>query len=262
MIVITLWVLGMIESTKLAEKYDRLTAFLFAYDLRVEAAPPGAPAADAQLLITTGAGGARHIELAMRGVPGGGGADIVAARVLFGGTANPLLAALPDRLALSLEQEPALQGAADLFVAEARYRRCGGATVQSRLGEVIVVMAIRRAIDRGAVGAGLLAGLAHPTLHRSLVAMHDAPARQWTLAELSALADMSRGHFITRFRTVVGQTPTAYLTGWRLALARQALLSGTSVKAVSHRVGFGSAAAFSRAFSRHFGHAPKTVQPA
>lgn len=71
---------------------------------------------------------------------------------------------------------------------------------------------------------------------------------------------MSRGHFITRFRAIVGQTPTAYLTGWRLLLGQQSLLADASVKAVAYRTGFGSAAAFSRAFSRQFGYAPKTVR--
>jgi transcriptional regulator GlxA family with amidase domain len=90
--------------------------------------------------------------------------------------------------------------------------------------------------------------------------MHDDPARAWMVSDLAALAEMSRGHFITRFRDVVGQTPTAYLTGWRLLLGQQALLADASVKAVAYRTGFGSAAAFSRAFSRQFGYPPKTVR--
>jgi AraC-like DNA-binding protein len=259
-IAITFEALGMIENTKLDRKYDRLTAFLQAYDLRVEVLAPGQPSADAQLVIITdpATGVAEGIVLSMQG--GIGETDGVAARVIFGGAVNPLLAALPERVLVSLYDEPALRAVADLFVAEARRPSCGGATVRSRLGEVIVVLAIRRAIDRGGVGPGLLAGLAHPTLHRSLVAMHDDPARPWTVASLAALAEMSRGHFITRFRDTVGQTPTAYLTAWRLTLGQQALLSEASVKTVAYRSGFGSAAAFSRAFSRQFGYAPKTAR--
>lgn len=247
----------MIESTKLREKYDRLTAFLRTYDLRTEIVPEG-HMADAQLFISTDpqTGAAYRIDLAMRGgLPPAEGA-ITAARVIFGGVTNPLIAALPERITLTVADEPALRGTADLFVDEAQQPRCGGATVQSRLGEVIVVLAIRRAIERHAVGAGLLAGLAHPTLHRPLVAMHDDPGRAWRMAELSALAEMSRGHFVARFRAVVGQSPAAYLTAWRLTLGRHALASGHSVKTTAHQTGFGSAAAFSHAFSRHFGHAP------
>jgi AraC-like DNA-binding protein len=59
--------------------------------------------------------------------------------------------------------------------------------------------------------------------------------------------------------TVVGETPGAYLTSWRLALGRRELRAGRSVKAVAARVGFGSAAAFSRAFSRKYGHPPGII---
>lgn len=253
---------GMIENSRVAQKYDRLTAFLRAYALHVVVLDRQAPAADAQLIIgydgVTGV--ARYLTLSMQGAEPSGGSPAIAARVSFGGAANPLLAALPERLSLSLEEEPALRAVVELFLAEARVPCCGGGTVQSRLGEVIVVMAIRRAIASGSVGPGLLAGLAHPTLHRSLVAMHDDPGRAWTVGELAALAEMSRGHFITRFGAIVGKTPTAYLTQWRLLLGQQALRSEASVKAVAYRTGFGSAAAFSRAFSRQFGYAPKTVR--
>ncbi len=245
----------------MTEKYDRLTAFLDAYGLRTEIVMPGEPdAAHLLIAVEAGTGAACRIELALPGAapveP-----DAVGARVAFGGTANPLLAALPAHMTIALDGEPALRAIADLFVAEARQRRCGGATVRSRLGEVLVVLAIRRAIDQGAVGAGLLAGLAHPQLHRALVAMHDDPRRAWAIDDLCTLADMSRGHFIARFRAVVGQTPAAYLAGWRLTLGRQVLRSGHSVKTAAHRTGFGSAAAFSRAFSRRFGHAPASVRP-
>jgi AraC-like DNA-binding protein len=261
-ILITHGAAGMIENTKTVQKYDRLTAFLRAYELRVAVAEAGRPVTDAQLVIALDAatGAARHLELSMQGAASLAGTESVAAQVSFGGAVNPLLAALPERLAISLDDEPALRAVAELFVAEARLPCCGGVTVQSRLGEIIVVLAIRRAIARGGVGPGLLAGLAHATLHRSLVAIHDDPGRAWTVADLAALAEMSRGHFITRFRDVVGQTPTAYLTGWRLLLGQQALLADASVKAVAYRTGFGSAAAFSRAFSPQFGYPPKTVR--
>ncbi|MEX2695599.1 helix-turn-helix transcriptional regulator [Rhizobium mongolense] len=67
---------------------------------------------------------------------------------------------------------------------------------------------------------------------------------------------MSRSHFMAMFRDVVGTTPQAYLTGWRLILARRKLARGAKVKAVARQVGFGSAAAFSRAFFRKFGDWP------
>ncbi|MEK1902090.1 MAG: helix-turn-helix transcriptional regulator [Rhizobium sp.] len=67
---------------------------------------------------------------------------------------------------------------------------------------------------------------------------------------------MSRSHFMALFRDLAGTTPQAYLTGWRLTLARRKLAKGGKVKSAARQVGFGSAAAFSRAFFRKFGDWP------
>ena len=71
---------------------------------------------------------------------------------------------------------------------------------------------------------------------------------------------MSRTHFMTTFHKVAGTTPMAYLTAWRLTLARRHLQAGDAVKSVSRRVGFGSAAAFSRAFSPAYGQPPASYR--
>ncbi|KGD89162.1 hypothetical protein JL39_23315 [Rhizobium sp. YS-1r] len=60
----------------------------------------------------------------------------------------------------------------------------------NRLCEVIVLLILRSAIDGGATGLGLLAGLSHPSLHRALVAVHDAPVRAWNSGDLAAVAGM------------------------------------------------------------------------
>lgn len=128
-------------------------------------------------------------------------------------------------------------------MAENKTARCGGFTVRSRLCEGGIVLAIRRAIAIGTVDAGLLAGLAHPKLHMSLVAMHDKPARSWNISGLSAIAGMSCAQFIEIFKKTVEKPPGAYLTHWRLALGKAKLQSGYSVKSAA-------------AFSRKFGHSP------
>ena len=242
------------------EKHDRLTAFVQAFNLKATVLRESTDEVQANLFVTVRSldEGATQIVFYVLGGPPPEGtfALVVAAKVDFGGPGNPLVGTLPEKLVYSLHETPALQGIADLFVAEVQNSRCGGYTVQNRLCEVIVVLSIRRAIDAGTINVGLLAGLAHPTLHRSLVAMHDEPARSWRTEELSHIAEMSRSNFIAQFHAVVGQTPGAYLTSWRLALGRSELLAGKSVKSVAGRVGFGSAAAFSRAYSRKYGHAP------
>jgi len=58
------------------------------------------------------------------------------------------------------------------------------------------------------------------------------------------------------FHKVVGMIPGAYLSDWRLGLAKSKLLQGHSVQAIALDVGYGSASALSRVFSSRFGMAP------
>jgi AraC-like DNA-binding protein len=248
----------MIERSALVRKHDRLTAFLKAFGL---SADPCETANQANLLIVDaeGHGPPTHLFYRPRAgarLPDGTGL-LAAARVEFGGSANPLVGALPAELCFPLADEPQLLGLSELLVAEVDNSRCGGNTIRARLCEIVVVLAIRKAIAIGTVDAGLLAGLAHDQLYPSLIAMHDDPARPWHIEDLATIAGLPRGRFIRLFAQTVGLPPGAYLNGWRLALGRAKLRSGQSVKAAAALVGFGSAAAFSRAFSRKFGHPPK-----
>ncbi|HHS9907488.1 helix-turn-helix domain-containing protein [Klebsiella quasipneumoniae] len=84
--------------------------------------------------------------------------------------------------------------------------------------------------------------------------MHAKPEQDWKVADLSTIAGLSRAHYVQVFSKTVGLTPGAFLTSWRLSLGRAKLQSGHSVKSVASMIGFGSAAAFSRAFARKVGH--------
>lgn len=251
----------MIESPISSRKHDRLTAFLRAFGLRATVTHGADADANLFVLAEEGAPGASHIVFrVLGGAPGDEAFSvIVSARVDFGGTANPLLGALPDELVFRLAEQPQLQALADALVMEVENSRCGGQTVQERLCEILVVLLVRRAIDMGRISAGLLAGLAHPTLHPCLVAIHDKPAIGWRTDMLAQLAGLSRSRFIEQFTSIVGATPVAYVTSWRLALGRAEIVAGHSVKATARRVGFGSAAAFSRAFSRAYGYPPAKI---
>lgn len=242
-----------------AHKFDRLSAFVKTFDLSVCVDPPSKPTGDATLLVLSGAGKrATRLVFAAGGATDLAAADTVLASAVveFGGPGNPLLGALPDRVEVDLRQRPELRSITEAFVAEASDARCGREAALERLSEVIVLMLLRHAIDQGATAPSLLAGLSHPTLHRALVAMHDAPARGWRIDDLADLASMSRSRFMASFRDTVGMTPGAYLTHWRLTLARRAIIRGGRVKTTAADVGFNSVAAFSRAYSRRFGHAP------
>ncbi|MEO7643434.1 MAG: cupin domain-containing protein, partial [Ramlibacter sp.] len=90
----------------------------------------------------------------------------MAAAVNFGGAGNPLMHTLPDEISLRVgDDQPALRDIARAFLGEASAPRCGGRHALQRLGELLVLMLLRAAIERGSAQPSLLAGLSHPQLH-------------------------------------------------------------------------------------------------
>ena len=67
---------------------------------------------------------------------------------------------------------------------------------------------------------------------------------------------MSRARFAQRFHDIVGMTPGAYLSDWRLGLAKSMLLRGSTVQNIATDVGYGSSSALSRVFSSRVGMSP------
>jgi AraC-type DNA-binding domain-containing proteins len=107
------------------------------------------------------------------------------------------------------------------------------------------------------VNSGLLAGLRDPVAGKAIRAMHADVAQEWSVDALARLCSVSRSAFATRFRAVVGIGPIAYLLRWRMALAKEALKSGTArVEEIAFSVGYKSASAFSTAFTRAVGCSP------
>lgn len=186
------------------------------------------------------------------------GADLVCANLRFeGGLQNPVRAALPDFICLPLARIDSGARVLELLFEEAFEQRCGRIAIINRLFEVVMIHVLRELMESRAVQAGLLSGLGHPRLRNALVAMHEAPAKDWTLDELARVAGMSRSAFATQFRDSLGTTPGQYLQGWRVGLAQQALRRGRSLKVVATEVGYGSEAALSRAFKAHSGESPR-----
>ncbi len=75
-------------------------------------------------------------------------------------------------------------------------------------------------------------------------------AEPLTVDELARIAGFEENHFIRRFRTVMGQTPYAYLRSYRLMEARRLLAAGASSAYAAHQVGYDSAASLTRALGK------------
>ncbi|MDH5821690.1 AraC family transcriptional regulator [Luteimonas sp. RD2P54] len=186
------------------------------------------------------------------------GADMVCANLSFeGGADNPIASALPPLVCLPLDGVPGTGPVLALLFEEAFEQRCGRIALIERLFEVVMIQVLRQLMESGEVRSGLLSGLSHSRLRNALVAMHEAPARQWTLEALAGVAGMSRSVFAATFRDTVGVTPGHYLQGWRVRLAQRALRRGRALKAIAAEVGYGSEAALSRAFKAQSGQAPR-----
>lgn len=90
-----------------------------------------------------------------------------------------------------------------------------------------------------------------------VAALVERPGEAWTLDRMAALAHLSRSALTDRFRRVTGRSPMQVLRDLRMWEARKRLGDlGQPVTQVAYAVGYGSVAAFSRAFSSWHGVAP------
>ncbi len=186
------------------------------------------------------------------------GADMACANLRFeGGAQNPIASTLPAFSCLPLDEIAGASQVLGLLFEEAFEQRCGRIALVNRLFEVVMIQILRQLMESGDVKGGMLAGLSHPRLRNAIVAMHEAPAKEWTLDELAGAAGMSRSVFATSFRETLGVTPGRYLQGWRVGLAQQALRRGRPLKTIATEVGYGSEAALSRAFKAQTGMPPR-----
>jgi AraC-like DNA-binding protein len=167
------------------------------------------------------------------------------------------LAGLPPMLKVHVTQEPSgqwLEHSIRFSVGETGVFSPGSGLVLAKLSELLFVETLRRYIDSLPPGqSGWLAGARDPVIGRALTLLHKEPAHQWTVSDLARKIGLSRTRLAERFRHFLGEPPMAYLTRWRLRLGAEMLLSTReSVAGIAAAVGYGSEAAFSRAFKREF----------
>ena len=104
---------------------------------------------------------------------------------------------------------------------------------------------------------GFLAALGCRQIGGALAAIHREPGTRWTLTTLAREAGMSRAGFADAFARRVGLPPIAYLTSWRMMLARGLLRrDDLAVDRIAERVGYASVPAFSRRFKTAYGIGP------
>jgi AraC-like DNA-binding protein len=134
----------------------------------------------------------------------------------------------------------------------------GSSILIALLIDLLVIRTLRTWINGHGNRLNGLFGLRDRRIGRALDAIHLKPAQAWTVESLAEIAAMSRSNFSDRFAAAVGVPPLRYVTRWRLTLAADLLRARKlKVTEVAQAAGYGSEAAFSRAFKAQFGYPPR-----
>lgn len=137
-----------------------------------------------------------------------------------------------------------------------------GQNTATRLGEALLVRCLAEfLLTFGEDRPGFARGLKDPYVARVIGAIQSDPAAQWTTARMSKSAGLSRSAFAERFRATMDMTPAQFVTAVRMARAAELLQRGkASIAQVAERTGYGSEAAFSRAFRKWSGSPPGALR--
>ena len=165
-----------------------------------------------------------------------------------------VLALLPDVVHIRADNGGgSLDDTVRLLARELAHPQIATTVVLDRLVDILLVQLLRvwLAAEPTQPEASWLGVLGDPMISEALTKLHGDPARAWTTATLAAEISVSRATLSRRFPSVVGQTPGAYLTRWRMDLAALRLRdTDDALDTIARSVGYTSVYAFSRAFSR------------
>lgn len=173
---------------------------------------------------------------------------------------NPLLDNLPPVITATARPDGEnywLDQLIRMAAIESAGNRAGGEGVLAKLSELMFIEVVRRHLDAlPPEQSGWLAGLRDPFVGKALSLLHAAAARNWTLEELAKEVGLSRSVLAERFTAIVGTPPMHYLAQWRMQIASGLLSQGVNIATVAADIGYGSEAAFSRAFKKLVGMPP------
>jgi AraC-like DNA-binding protein len=177
--------------------------------------------------------------------------------------AHPLVSRLPALVHLTsanVAGDMQMQLLLQLLHLEATRRGSGSDLVVPRLVDTLLVFIIRNWLSLQPVGEGAaswFSALRDPGIRDALALIHNHPGKAWTVASLATGAGKSRAAFARRFTELVGETPLAYVTRWRMCVAAKALRdSDRPINEVAQLVGYESVAAFCNAFKRSYDATP------
>ncbi|GLS21585.1 transcriptional regulator [Labrys miyagiensis] len=170
-----------------------------------------------------------------------------------------VLELLPPLLLLKPTEDGGwLEAILQRMVSESAFARPGQDVALSRLTEVLFVEVLRSWIKSLNSGeGGWLGAMADPHIGPALQLIHERPDQPWTLGDLGHSVGLGRSAFSARFTKLVGQSMYRYLIARRMSEAAFLLeTSDEGIARIATRVGYETAAAFSKLFHRHHGLSP------
>lgn len=178
---------------------------------------------------------------------------------------NPLFEALPPLLKISTDlddnySQTTTANIVNLLLREIDQQSLAHSYSMERYLELLCARSIHSDVENlPEEGRGWLQAIKDPMAVRVITAIHSQPANDWSVKQLARLVSLSPSRFAARFTEIMGTTPMAYVTRWRMYLASKLLNETRSgIEQISTQVGYENVAAFSRAFKRTIGSSPGT----
>ncbi len=178
----------------------------------------------------------------------------------------PLIRSLPEVVHFpesTIRADASLHATLELVRAEVEHPGAGGEALLPALFDALLLYTLRAWGKRNCMQTQnrWMAALHDSGLASALQRIHSEPGRNWTVESLADVAGVSRAVFARRFCEALGEPPLSYLTGWRMRLAaRRFEAGGETMSEVAHDLGYDSEFAFSRAFKRVWGVAPRAYR--
>ena len=133
----------------------------------------------------------------------------------------------------------------------------GAAAVLTRIAALLLVAGLR-AEPRC---RQILAPQQRDPIGEALRMIRADPSASWTVEKLARSVGMGRSNFAAHFSQAVGRAPMEVVAQHRMEQAAAMVRQGRlKIAEISEMAGYHSEAAFSRRFTRHFGHSPSQMR--
>lgn len=179
------------------------------------------------------------------------------------GEAHPFFRELPEIIVLCTRDLPvhdpihqALQ-----MLSMASQTGDGDGLVLDRLTDILLYYTLQRWLQaHPPKRPGYRSAMQDQKVAAVLDLMHSRSAHDWRLESLARSVGISRAALATRFRQTMGLTPMEYLTRLRLETGRHLLDDrDLNLEEIARQIGYSSSFAFSKAFKRVYGQAPRRL---